>query len=482
LLNPSLHPEQPLRAVLYLRQSVSKEESISIELQEAAGREHCRQHGYQVVSVKADPGISGRTFNRPAVREVIDMIEQHQADVIVLWKWSRLSRARLDWAVAVDRVENAGGRIESATEPLDTTTSAGRLARGMLAEFAAFESERIGDVWKETHQRRRKAGLPAQGGPRFGYVKDGDNYTPDPITGPILAELYHRYIAGEGFTRLMGWLQTTGTTNTAGGQWERSRITRLLDSGFGAGLIIHGKGKKASYWPGRHDPVITQEEWVRYLERREEAPPPPRTAEPTYFLSGLIKCGDCGSPMHANYTAGKPIGYICSRYARKRDVRCVTGSRLRAEREVYEWLAELANETETAAQIEARALAHQITAVNDATAIERQLGKLNTKMAALTSRYLDGKVPEAAYLATSPKLQAEHDSLTSRLKDATRRQRRQIDTSVLRPTMDLWPRLTVDERRRFAASVIKEVRVHPPAAGLRGHHNTVKFEIVPRFE
>ena len=142
-------PETAPRAVLYLRQSVAREESISLELQEIAGRRYCEQRGYEVVEVLADPGISGRTWARPAVQHAVRMIEARDVDVIVVWKWSRLSRSRRDWAVAVDRVEGAGGRLESSTEPVDTTTSTGRFTRGMLAELAAFESERIGDTWRE---------------------------------------------------------------------------------------------------------------------------------------------------------------------------------------------------------------------------------------------------------------------------------------------------------------------------------------------
>ena len=39
----------------------------------------------------------------------ITMIERDEADAIVVWRWSRVSRNRLDWALAVDRVEAAGG-------------------------------------------------------------------------------------------------------------------------------------------------------------------------------------------------------------------------------------------------------------------------------------------------------------------------------------------------------------------------------------
>jgi site-specific DNA recombinase len=68
------------------------------------------------------------------------MLEHDEADVIVVWRWSRVSRNRLDWAVAVDRVEAVGGRLDSATEPFDVRTPTGRFARGTLAKFATYAS------------------------------------------------------------------------------------------------------------------------------------------------------------------------------------------------------------------------------------------------------------------------------------------------------------------------------------------------------
>lgn len=66
----------------------------------------------------------------------MEKIETRDTDVIVLWKWSRFSRRRLDWEVAADRVQVAGGRIESATEPIDTSTASGDLALGMMVSLA----------------------------------------------------------------------------------------------------------------------------------------------------------------------------------------------------------------------------------------------------------------------------------------------------------------------------------------------------------
>ena len=66
--------------------------------------------------------------------------------MVVLWKWSHLPRSHKYWTVALDKVESFGGRIELPTEQVYVTTSTGRFARSMLAEFATFESERIKDT------------------------------------------------------------------------------------------------------------------------------------------------------------------------------------------------------------------------------------------------------------------------------------------------------------------------------------------------
>lgn len=153
------------RAVGYVRVSMERDDMTSPELQETAIRDHCSRRGYQLVEVLVDVGMTGQLWRRRKIEQAVQQVEAGQVDVIVVWKVSRVSRNRRDWAIAVDRVEGAGGRVESATEQLDGTTSTGRLTRGMLAELAAFESEVKGDQWRETHARRLRQGLPHHGLP-----------------------------------------------------------------------------------------------------------------------------------------------------------------------------------------------------------------------------------------------------------------------------------------------------------------------------
>jgi site-specific DNA recombinase len=144
-------PINPFEQSAYVRVSLEREGMLSPELQMIAVTEHCRQCGYEICPADRRPRPVRSVLETAASREAIGTIEADQADVIVVWRWSRVTRNRLDWAMAVDGVDQAPGQLESATEGFDTTTSTGRFARGMLAEFAAFESDGMGGVWREVH-------------------------------------------------------------------------------------------------------------------------------------------------------------------------------------------------------------------------------------------------------------------------------------------------------------------------------------------
>lgn len=449
------------RAVLYLRQSVSREESISLELQETAGRAHAEQHGYDVVAVESDPGISGRTWSRPAVQRVMAMIEAKEADVIVLWKWSRLSRSRLDWAVAADKVDNAGGRIESATEPLDVSTSTGRLARGMLTEFAAFESERIGDTWKEAHARRVSQGRPANGKPRFGYTHTRDaGFVPDPVSGPILAEAYRRYTAGESFYSLNHWFNdgptkpVTGYGPQTNGLWSSRTLRRVMDNGFAAGYFIrHGERIR-----GTHEPLITPTEWDEYQVRREARRITRSGENSEYLLTSLVFCKLCGSGMYAGlFGSNRALKYRCSGSSENR---IHTGGYITAtilESEILTWLHTVAEEVTAVAKSQTLI---KPASTDPTPGLRRTLIKIESKLDTLTMRFVDSTIPKDVYERTRDTLLGERKDTEARL--------REIQVAELNPVSTLvpdllanWEILPLHARRDILRRLIRRIEVTP---------------------
>lgn len=439
------------RAVIYLRQSTFREESISLELQEEACRAHARREQYRVVAVEQDPGVSGRTFDRPGVQAVLDMVEHREADVILLWKWSRWSRNRLDWYVAADRAQQAGGRIESATEPIDTSTSIGRLSRGMLIEIAAFESERAGDQWKEALERRIRNGLPHDGKPRFGYDYAAKKYTVDPVTGPVLADLYRRYVAGESFSALAQWLNAAGHPTTRATMWTQNIVKRLLDTGFGAGIIRY----RGQVHPGIHEPVIDDAVWAAYQQARARRATRPRAERSRYLLSGIVRCRTCDRPLSGWTHAAKRIAYYRCDMGAQLKVHATHHIRVEAvEDEVKRVIAEIADEVEGMINPGTPVPAVDLDVLREDVARRRQA------LATLTVRNIDGAITDDAYAATAPALQARLTAAQEAL------QRAEAAPALPAPTADTagrlladWDQLPVTARREGVRGLVGVVWV-----------------------
>lgn len=465
-MRPRPVPDTPPRAILYLRQSTHREESISLEIQETAGRDYATRMGYTVTEVLSDPGLSGRTWARPAVQKALTLIDEQHADVIIVWKWSRLARNRRDWAVAVDTIEAAGGRLESSTETVDTTTSTGRLARGMLAEIAAFESDRIGDGWREVHARRTRAGLPANGKPRWGYTYDTDAkiHRPDPITGPVLAQLYARYVAGESIYSLVRWLNTAGyrtspgySTNVTGGPWADRSLRRVLDSGFAAGLI-NVAGQRS---PGAHEAIIDDELWEAYRVARTGRRVERSSERSQYLLSGLVQC-TCGSRMTGGqFGAGHVPKFRCkaAKESGRHDGGYVT-MRL-VEQAVLDWLTTLAAEVDNAtaheALTEARARRHTL----DAQALEREEVAVHEQLVRATRGHVEGLIPDAAYRHVVTELQDRAAMLEARRLAAKVAGREAAAPQIAAALLDDWDVLAVEMRRASLRRLIHHIDVTP---------------------
>lgn len=452
--------DQPTRCVLYLRQSVSREDSISLELQEHEGRAYAARKGYEVVAVEADPGISGRTWKRPAVTRVMEMIEAGDAKVVVLWKWSRLSRSRLDWALAAGRVEDAGGRIESATEPIDASTSTGRFARGMMTEMAAFESERIGDTWREAHARRLRNGQPANGKPRFGYMyESGTGFTPDPITAPVLGECFARYSAGESVYSLIQWLNDGPTRPVGGygvkgdGLWSDRTLRRVMDSGFAAGLLNAG----GELVPGAHEAIITPEEWDRYREARTRRRGHGKTERSEYAFSGLVWC-HCGSKMHAGqFGATRTSKYRCKDAHEKRTHPGGYVMETVVEEAVLKFLTEWEPRVvEKFAELDSTPKPRKVQTLT----VDRQLAAVVSKMDALAERLIDPGIPHATYTRLRDKYEAERKALEE-VRLTTVVHERVNPEAIIPELLRNWNDLLIPEKRELLRALITRVEVWP---------------------
>lgn len=450
-------PDRPPRAVLYLRQSVQRDDSISIELQETAGRDYCSRQGYDIVAVEVDEGLSGRKWdNRPAVQRAMSMIEAKDADVIILWKWSRLSRSRKHWALAADRIEVAGGRIESATEPIDTATASGRFARGVMTEYAAFQSEQIGEQWEEVRQRRLRLGMPASGRLPWGWewVK-GEGVRVIPERAELVAEMYRRYLAGQGSASIARWLNAQAIPSPNGGLWDRVRPFTVMDSPIHAGLVPY-RGKE---YPGTHEGIIDAATWEQYKDaraRRRVEPTKPRQSP--YLLSSLVQCS-CGRRMSGKGAITGGIwygGYICVNTDPDHGPNYISAKKI--DPLVDGWIGELGASIDREVN-----LAPQIERVGKIERLQAEWNACQARLDKLTRLLVDDIVSESSYAATRAEVESRQADISRELAETRRRQEGVPDAlrSLVRGMARDWPEMPATVRHDALRTVLGQVVVTP---------------------
>ncbi|MCM2420274.1 recombinase family protein [Streptomyces sp. RKAG293] len=449
----------------YIRVSTWKEEKISPQIQKAAIEEWARRTRRRIIRWVVDLDMTGRNFKRKVMR-AIEGVERDEAKGIAVWKYSRFGRNRDGIAVNLKRVESVGGHLESATEQIDARTALGKLQRGILFEFAAYESDRAGEQWKETHQLRREAKLPATGRARFGYTwhprrvltpngswtTQKEWYEVCPELGPVVAELYRMYIAGSGFPKLSAWLTGQGYTTTRGTTWRAETLKRFMDSGFAAGLLrfhdpkctcdnrlTNGGCPNHFLTEGAHEELIALDLWQQYQARRQQVRnTPPRQRQATYTLTGLPRCGSCRGGTSLNPITTKerkgPNGsmipkvttpghaYRCSARTQSGGAMCegVWIQREKVEKEVFEWLSRQAAGVD---QVPATAV-EQRDADAERARVLKQRGLMQAEHAkyveALTRLAMDNavnpeKYPEGTYEAARDRLMALRDKARGNL-------------------------------------------------------------------
>lgn len=474
----------PRRGVLYLRQSQAKEETISDTIQRGAGLQYAAQNNIVIVGEIWEQ-LSGRIWHRrPGVIKAMGMVENGDAEVIILWRWNRLSRRRLHWAIAEDKVAGIGGEIVSATEgPVET--AAGRLNRNVLVDFAEFESDSIGEVWADAHELRRARGLPAVGGRRYGYrwIREQgvpECYKIDEGEADAVVYMHERWMDGWGGTPIARELNNRGYRTSRDNLWTGRTINSYLDSGFAYGLLARVPNNadgpiampfsQREWRQGAHPPILDGR-WEEYhalrLDRSTQTVAP-RVRNPAHPFAGLLKCGECESrpTMQRASRGARQPGYEfrCAQVRIAGTARMVSIAERRLTTIVLGWLQDVADEVdeaagEQAAQINRRSL--KITTDRDLAA--REIASIDRQLVALTRELLDEKtpLPRVVFEATQAELMTERAGFEAQLRVAEQAAVEMIvdPVTTAKGLLAEWNTLSNRGRRDILATLIRRIYV-----------------------
>lgn len=129
------------RAVMYYR--ISKKAKNNVRMQRKICKEFCLKKKINYVEEYVDKGFSGRVKNRPALKKLLQDIEEKKIDCVIVYKIDRLGRNFSHLNNLIETFEKKDIQLVSATQNFDYSTPEGKFMLRMLTILAEFESGMI---------------------------------------------------------------------------------------------------------------------------------------------------------------------------------------------------------------------------------------------------------------------------------------------------------------------------------------------------
>jgi len=304
----------PKVAVSYLRVSTTgqahrgggDDEGFSIPAQRDANKRKAASMGAIVIKEFVDRGASARSANRPELQRMLEYVEDHEVNYVIVHKLDRLSRNRSDDVEIVRALEAASVQLVSTTEAIDATPS-GMLLHGIMSSIAEFYSrnlaaevtkglitkaQRGGTVSKAPIGYRNHRTVDEQGREfrtvvvdeeRAQHVKDAFGlYATGAWTVASLAE----WLAERGFT-------TVPTPSVPSKPVGEKYLHRVLTNAYYRGIVTY----KGVQYDGRHERLIDDATWHKVQGILNSHYNGDRVRKHNHYLKNSLWCGQCGERM-----------------------------------------------------------------------------------------------------------------------------------------------------------------------------------------
>lgn len=449
-------PARP-RYAIYAR--ISKDatgESTAPARQERECRKLARERGYDVVAVYTDADLSAyRDVVRPHYEAMLAAMEAGELDGVLVWKLDRLMRRIVEfwrfWTVA--QAKNVA-LVSKEEGWADTTTPIGLAILGFIFAMAEQESRNTSTRLKAKERELAEAGRHKAGGRRaYGMRPEWRELEPD--EADVIREAAGRLLAGESVPSVVRDLNGRGIPSATGGQWSRRALVVLMRSARLFGWREHnGELVAAGDWPA----ILAEADGRRLRQLLDAGVGTAQTdGRRQWLLSGLLRCGKCGTPMK--------IGGTGPRQGRRYTCRPKTDGGCNGT-VIDQAQADEAVTAMAMLRLEAPAVAAELRARagrgrgEDTSALLAELAELEHRQAELADDWAAGELSRPAWKEAQRALEKRMDGLNDRLAAATRTAPALALVHAGAGVATAWEALPVERQRAVLTAVLDRIVVH----------------------
>lgn len=182
---------------IYVRVSTSDQaiEGISLDAQIERCQAFCKARGWKVFKIYTDAGYSGGSMDRPAMKDLMNDIEQKRLTTVLFYKADRFSRNLRDLISTLDELKTKGINFTSVTEQIDTTTAMGVAFFQIIGVFAQLERGMVKERVELAFGKKINAGEALNRAP-LGYVYKEKRLIEDKESSSTVKEIFDMWAAG----------------------------------------------------------------------------------------------------------------------------------------------------------------------------------------------------------------------------------------------------------------------------------------------
>lgn len=457
-----------VRTVIYARLSRRSDvNALNLDDQIVRCREYATRQGWTVVAERSDYGESAferdAIEDRPGFGDVLTLVRDRQVDAVLAWRPDRLFRDPIEQALFFRECQRHGvATVATVAEgQRDPANPGDEMVGTIVAAVARYESNAKRARLLAKHRQLAEAGKVSGGGTRpFGFEDDRVTIRPD--EADVIRWAAKEILAGTSLRTVCRMLTDRGVATVTGKPWTSTVLKGTLTRARIAGLREHRGTVTRAVWPA----IVTPDDLAQLRATLLDPARATRHGRGRVYLltGGVAVCGHCGAPLVARPKSGGRPAYHCARGVNFTG--CGKISRL-------------------AIPVEDEVAARLFAAIDDGTLADAEpepapeldgvtLADIEARLTDLSrDHYVLRVISRAEFLAARDPLAAEADRLRARL--STPRGPRH----PLHGLREVWPVLSMGERRQVVAEVIDRVVLLPALKG-RNRFDPSRIEVVWR--
>lgn len=494
------------KTAIYARKSVYREDSISIETQ----IEYCKTklEGEDYV-IYQDNGFSGKDTDRPDFKRMERAIKNGKIGKVIVYKLDRISRSMLDFQLMLKLFEQYNVGFIAATEFYDTTNPQGKMIANINMTYAQFEREQIKMRVKHAYESRSEKGFFMGGAIPYGYKRTDIEingvktvkFEPEPKEAEEIQLIYSLY-SNPSYTLndVLKELARQGKNFKSRNNkpWNTARLSEVMRSpvyvkadyniyhffkehetiicnpieqfdGEHACYFFKYENKNRKTWDLKntklviapHKGIISSDTWLacrkKLLNNHQIKTCKPKNS----FLAGKVKCGVCGYAMVIRKSKTKAGRYfVCQgkseNHCCKAEHKTIYATEF--ENMILERITDKINsltiipiqDTQNEQALKTRELKIKIDNIDtDISSLVDKISEADN----LTMQYINQRIQELHNQKSN--LQLEIDKIEHLHTD------NETKIKQLANVMNLWNKLTFDDKVGVINLLIKKIVVYP---------------------